>query len=73
MHAQSCLTLYNSVVHQAPCPWDFSGKNTGAGCHFLLQGIFLIQGSNLHFLHPALAGRLFTTEPPGKAHDQVEI
>ena len=21
-------------------PWDFSGKNTGAGCHFVLQGIF---------------------------------
>ena len=20
-----------------PCPWDFPGKNTGAGCHFLLQ------------------------------------
>ena len=22
------------------CPWDFPGKNTGVGCHFLLQGIF---------------------------------
>ena len=21
-------------------PWDFLGKNTGSGCHFLLQGIF---------------------------------
>ena len=20
------------------CPWDFLGKDTGAGCHFLLQG-----------------------------------
>ena len=20
-----------------PCPWDSSGKNTGVGCHFLLQ------------------------------------
>ena len=29
------------------CPWNFPGKNTGMGCHFLLQGIFLIQGSNL--------------------------
>ena len=28
------------------CPWDFSGKNTGVGCHFSLQGIFLTQGSN---------------------------
>ena len=24
-------------AHQAPCPWDFPGKNTGVGCHFLLQ------------------------------------
>ena len=28
------------------CPWDFPGKNTGVGCHFLLQGIFPTQGSN---------------------------
>ena len=27
-------------------PWDFPGMNTGVGCRFLLQGIFLIQGSN---------------------------
>ena len=33
------------------CPWDFPGKNTGVGCHFLLQGIFPIQWSNLGLLH----------------------
>ena len=36
------------------CPWDSPGKNTEVGCHFLLQGIFLTQGSNpslLHLLH----------------------
>ena len=32
------------------CPWDFSGKNTGVGCCFLLQGIFLTLGSNPHLL-----------------------
>ena len=32
-------------------PWGFSGKNTRVGCHLLLQGIFLTQGSNLHLLH----------------------
>ena len=26
-------------------------KNTGVGCHFLLQGIFLTQGSNLCLLN----------------------
>ena len=30
---------------------SFSSKNTGVGCHFLLQGIFLIQGSNPGLLH----------------------
>ena len=33
------------------CPWDSPSKNTGVGCHFLLQGIFLTQGSNPHLLH----------------------
>ena len=33
------------------CPWDSIGKNTGVGCHFLLQGIFLTQGLNLGLLH----------------------
>ena len=26
------------------CPWDSPGKNTGVGCHSLLQGIFPTQG-----------------------------
>ena len=33
-----------------PCPWGSSGKSTGVGCHFLLQGIFPTQESNLHLL-----------------------
>ena len=42
--------------HAGLCPWDCPGKNTGVGCHFLLQGIFLSQGQNshLHVLSPAL-------------------
>ena len=31
-------------------PWDSPGKNTGVGCHFLLQGIFLTQWSNMNLL-----------------------
>ena len=33
------------------CPWNSPGKNTGVGCHFLLQRIFLTQGSNPDLLH----------------------
>ena len=32
------------------CPWDSPAKNTGVGCHALLQGIFQTQGSNPHLL-----------------------
>ena len=42
--------------------WDFSGKNTGVGCHFLLQGIFLDQGLNLS---PALQADLLPLDPSG--------
>ena len=31
-----CVTP-QMAAHQAPCPWDSPGKNTGVGCHFLLQ------------------------------------
>ena len=31
---------------------DFPGKNTGAGCHFLVQGILLAQGSMLAYSLP---------------------
>ena len=33
------------------CPWNFPGKNTEEGCHFLLQRIFRTQGSNPSLLH----------------------
>ena len=32
-------------------PWDFSGKSTRVGCHFLLQRIFPTQGSNPGLTH----------------------
>ena len=40
--AQSCPTLSNPMdcslqPTRLPHPWDSPGKNTGVGCHFLLQ------------------------------------
>ena len=32
-------------------PWDFQGKSTAVGYHFLLQGIFPTQGLNPGFSH----------------------
>ena len=56
----SCVQLFETLwitIHL--CPWDSPGKNTGVGCHFLHQGIFPIQGSNLRcLLWPLLHGRI---------------
>ena len=46
----NCVWLFETtwtVAHQAPLSMGFSSKNTGMGCHALLQGIFLTQGSNV--------------------------
>ena len=46
---QSCPTLCDPTdcsPTRLLSPWDFPGKNTIVGCHFLLQGIFATQGSN---------------------------
>ena len=51
---KSCLTLmwfHGLQPARLLCPWDFAAKKTGMGCHFLLQEIFLTQGSYPHLLH----------------------
>ena len=40
-----------TIAHQAPLSTRFSSKNTGVGCHALLQGIFPMQGLNPHLLN----------------------
>ena len=68
---QSCLTLCHSMDYSLPGSsvyGDTPGKNNGVGCHALLQGIFLTQGSN-----PGLLGLLhwhagsLPLAPPRKA------
>ena len=51
------------------CPWNFPGKNTWVGCHFLLQGIFPTQGLNpclLSLLH--WQADSLSLAPLGKPH-----
>ena len=54
-----CSVLSNSLQpHELQpirllSPQTFSGKNTGMGCHFLLQGIFPTQGASKDFLSRA--------------------
>ena len=47
--AKSCLALCDPIDCSLPGPLSmgvFPGKNTGVGCHFLLQGMFLDHGLN---------------------------
>ena len=65
---QSCPT-HSDAMDCKPtrllCPWDSPGRNTGVGCHTLLQGIFPTQGSNPHLLCLLLwqAGSLLLASP----------
>ena len=64
--AQLCLTLCDPMDCNPPGPsvhGDSPGKNTGIGCHALLQGIFPTQGSNLGLPHYRW---IFPSEPSGK-------
>ena len=61
---QLCQTLCDPT--RLPCSWDFPGKNTGMGCHALLQRIFPTQESNprlLCLLHGQLGS--LPLMPPG--------
>ena len=49
-HIQFFTTLW-TVAQQAPLPKGVYRQEYGVDCHALLQGIFLIQGSNLRILH----------------------
>ena len=55
LSGMSCPTLCDPMDCSPPgsltVHGSFTGKNAGVGCHFLLQGIFLTQGSNMHLLH----------------------
>ena len=44
-HVQLFVTPW-TIAYRFLHPWDFPGKSTRMGCHFLLQGIFPIQGLN---------------------------
>ena len=61
-HVQLFSTSWSAAARLLR-PWDFPGKNTVGGCHFLLQGIFPTQGLNPCLLHWGF----LTTELLGKS------
>ena len=69
VHSVMSSSLQSSRPQPASlrCWWNYPGKNTGLGCHFLLQEIFPTQGLNpslLHLLHWQVES--LPLAPPGK-------
>ena len=51
-----------------PCPWDSPGKNTGGGCHFLLQCMKVKSESEVAQLCPTLSNPMDCSLPGSSVH-----
>ena len=51
-----------------PCPWDSPGKNTGVGCHFLLQCVKVKNKSEVTQLCPTLSNPMDCSPPGSSVH-----
>ena len=68
---QSCLTLCDPHRRQPtklPCPWDSPGKNTGVGCHFLLQCMKVKSESEATQSCPTLSDPMDCNPPGSPVH-----
>ena len=57
-----------TAAHQAPRPWDSPGKNTGVGCHFLLQCMKVKSESEVTQLCPNLSDPMDCSLPGSSVH-----
>ena len=67
---QSCPTLCNPIDNSPPgsCPWNSPGKNTGVGCHFLLQCMKVKSESEVAQLCPTLSNPMDCSLPGSSIH-----
>ena len=67
---QSCLTVrpHRRQPTRLPRPWDSPGKNTGVGCHFLLQCMKLKSESEVAQLCPTLSDPMDCSLPDPYIH-----
>ena len=68
----SCLTLCDLIDGRQPTrlprPWDSPGKNTGVGCHFLLQCMKVKRESEVAQLCPTLSDSMDCSLPGSSVH-----
>ena len=67
---QSCLTLRSQRRQptRLPRPWDSPGKNTGVGCHFLLQCMKVKSESEVAQSCPTLSDSMDCSPPGSSVH-----
>ena len=72
-HVRLCATP-ETAAYQAPLSWDSAGKNTGVGCHFLLQCIRVKSQSELAQLRSTLRDPMDCTHqaPPSMGFSRQE-
>ena len=66
-HVRLCATP-ETAAHQAPRPWDSPGKNTGVGCHFLLQCMKVKSESEVAQSCPTLCDPMDCSLPGSSVH-----
>ena len=66
-------TLCNPYPTRLLSPWNSPGKNTGVGCHALLQGISPTQGLKPHLLNFHCQVGSLMLPPPGKSPMAIMI
>ena len=55
-----------------PGPWDSPGKNTGVGCHFLLQCMRVKSEREVAQSYPTLSDRMDCSPPGSSVHGIVQ-
>ena len=67
---QLCSTVrpHRGQPTRLPCPWDSPGKNTGVGCHFLLQCMKLKSQSKVAQSCPTLCDPMDCSLPGSSVH-----
>ena len=73
---QSCPTLCDPIDGSppgSPPPWDSLGKNTGMGCHFLLQCMKVKSESEVAQLYPTLSNPMDCSLPGSSVHGIFQV
>ena len=66
-HVRLCVTP-QTAAHQASHPWDSLGKNTGVGCHFLLQCMKVRSENEVAQSCPTLSDPMDYSPPGSSIH-----